>query len=126
MSFHLKGKEPNKKFMEVILEISILYRKQKRIQLFLRVHELVLQDVSQYCWATKNVKCNKTLYGNSGDIWKLFYILFFKIYLFFNWRRIALQNFAVFCQTSTWISLRYTYIPSLLNLPPISLPIPSL
>ena len=41
----------------------------------------------------------------------------FLINLFFNWRIIALQNF-VFCQTSTWISHRYTYIPSLLNLPP--------
>ena len=41
----------------------------------------------------------------------------FLIFLFFNWRIIALQNF-VFCQTSTWISRRYTYIPSLLNLPP--------
>ena len=41
---------------------------------------------------------------------------------FFNWRIIALQNFAVFCQTSTWISHRYTYISSLLNLPPISPP----
>ena len=30
---------------------------------------------------------------------------------FFNWRIIALQNFVVFCQTSTWISHRYTYIP---------------
>ena len=31
---------------------------------------------------------------------------------------IAVQNFAVFCQTSTWISHshRYTYVPSLLNL----------
>ena len=41
---------------------------------------------------------------------------------FFNYssieRIIALQNFAVFCQTSTWISHRYTYIPSLLNFPP--------
>ena len=36
----------------------------------------------------------------------------------FYWRIIALQNFVVFCQTSTWISHRYTYIPSLLNLPP--------
>ena len=41
-------------------------------------------------------------------------------YFFLNWRIIALQNFVVFCQTSTWISHRYTYIPSLLNLPPIS------
>ena len=40
---------------------------------------------------------------------------------FFNWRIIALQNFVVFCQTSTWISHRYTYVPFLLNLPPISL-----
>ena len=42
---------------------------------------------------------------------------------FFYWRIITLQNFVVFCQTSTRISHRYTYIPSLLNLPPISLPI---
>ena len=39
-----------------------------------------------------------------------------------NW--IALQNFVVFCRASTWISHRYTYIPSLLNLPSIYLPIP--
>ena len=45
---------------------------------------------------------------------------------FFNWRIIALQNFVVFCQTSTWISHRYTYIPSLLNFPLISRPIPPL
>ena len=30
---------------------------------------------------------------------------------FFYGRMIALQNFAVVCQTSTWISHRYTYIP---------------
>ena len=37
---------------------------------------------------------------------------------FFHWKIIALQNF-VFCQTSTWISHRYTYIPSLfLKSPP--------
>ena len=41
-------------------------------------------------------------------------------FLFFYWRIIALQNFVVFCQTSTWISHKYTYTPSLLNLPPIS------
>ena len=31
---------------------------------------------------------------------------------------IALENFAIFCQNSTGISHSYTYIPSLLNLPP--------
>ena len=40
--------------------------------------------------------------------------LFFFIY-FLNWRIIALQNFVVFCRISTWISHRYTYVPSLLN-----------
>jgi len=49
-----------------------------------------------------------------------------KINLSFYWRIIAVQNFVVFCQTSAWISCRYTYIPSLLNLPPISLSIPPL
>ena len=39
------------------------------------------------------------------------------------WRIIALQNFAVFCQTSTWTIHRYTYIPSFLKLHPISIPI---
>ena len=54
---------------------------------------------------------------------------FKRLYLFnyfFNWKIIALQNFAVFCQTSTWISHSYTYIPSLLELPPVFLPIPPL
>ena len=47
-------------------------------------------------------------------------------YLFLNWRITGLQNFVVFCQTSTWISHRYTYIPFLLNLLPILLPTPPL
>ena len=42
----------------------------------------------------------------------------FFAFFFFFWRIIALQNFIVFCQTSTWLSHRYTYIPSLLNIPP--------
>ena len=36
------------------------------------------------------------------------YNIIFKFYLFFIWRIIALQNFVVFCQLSTWISHRYT------------------
>ena len=51
------------------------------------------------------------------------WVLLFFLINFFYWRIITLQNFAVFCQTSTWISHRYTYIPSLLKLPPTSLPI---
>ena len=41
----------------------------------------------------------------------------------FNWRINALQNFVIFCQTSAWISRRYTCIPSLLN--PFPTPSPS-
>ena len=53
-------------------------------------------------------------------------VQFLKKFVYFYWRIIALQYFVVFCQTSTWISYRCTYIPSLLNFPPISLPIPPL
>ena len=41
-----------------------------------------------------------------------------------NWRIIALWYCVGFYQTSTWISHRYTYVFSLLNLRPTSLPIP--
>ena len=42
----------------------------------------------------------------------------------FNWRIIALQNFVVFCHTSTRISHRYMHVTSFPNLPfiPISIP----
>ena len=49
------------------------------------------------------------------------HLVFLFIYLFFNWRIITLENFVVFCQTSTLISYRCAYVPSLLNLLPISL-----
>ena len=41
--------------------------------------------------------------------------LFVKNLFIFNWRTIALQYCVGFCHTSTWISHRYTYVPSLLN-----------
>ena len=50
-------------------------------------------------------------------------LFFFQIYLFFNWRIIALRNSVVLCQTSAWTRHRYTYVPSLWNLPPVSFPI---
>ena len=53
------------------------------------------------------------------------WLFFFFLPLYFlNRRIIALQNFMVFCQTSTRISHRYTHVPSLPNLPLISLFIP--
>ena len=47
---------------------------------------------------------------------------FFMLNLFLNWRIIDLQYCVVFCCTSTCISHRYTYIPSLLNLLPSPTP----
>ena len=45
-------------------------------------------------------------------------------FFLFNWWIIAIQYHAGFCHTSTWISHRYTYGPSLLDLPPIAHLIP--
>ena len=50
----------------------------------------------------------------------------FKNLFIFNLRIIALQYCVGFHHTSIWISHRYTSVPSLLNLPPISYPIPPL
>ena len=48
----------------------------------------------------------------------LFFFLILNLFIF-NWKVIALQCCVHFCHTSTWISHRYTYVPSHLNLPPI-------
>ena len=61
------------------------------------------------------------------EIFWLIFLLWSNHFLppyFFNWRIIALRDFVVFCHTSTRISCRHTGIPSLPNLPPISLPSP--
>ena len=47
-------------------------------------------------------------------------ILWF-VFKIFNWRIIALEYCTGFYHTSTWISHRYTYVPSLLSFPPTSL-----
>ena len=53
----------------------------------------------------------------------LLLFLVFVIKFVFNWRIIALQYCVHFSQISTWISHRYTCVPSLLNLPLTSFPI---
>ena len=52
--------------------------------------------------------------------------LVFNLYFNFNCRIITLQYCDSFCHTSTWISRRYTYVPSLLYLPSTSFPCPHL
>ena len=52
-------------------------------------------------------------------------VIFLSLFIF-NWRIIALQYGIGFCHTPTWISHRYTYVPSLFNLSPTLHPIPTL
>ena len=87
----------------------------------------------EHCWSPLQEKTRALWYfkavtrcSGSERTSTIFAHHFLKNLFTFYWRIIVLQNFAVFCQISTWISHRYTYIPSLLNLPPISLPIPPL
>ena len=73
------------------LEITMLHFGGSLSSVELRLHQIVLN----IHW---------------GEPRTAFFFLFLKMYLFFNWRIIALPNFVVFCQTSTWISHRYIYI----------------
>ena len=52
-------------------------------------------------------------------MFKVYVKYFFNLFIF-NWRIIALQCCVAFCHTSTWIIHKYIYVPSSLNLPPIS------
>ena len=47
----------------------------------------------------------------------LYFCFFLFVCFIFNWRIVALQHCVGFCQISSWISHRYTYVPSLLTIP---------
>ena len=66
-------------------------------------------------------KCNLEELSYISLTWGQMTAVFGYIFLnFFNWRIIALRNFAGFYQASAWISHRC--VPSLRSLPPVSLP----
>ena len=50
-------------------------------------------------------------------------IIYFILFLIFYWKVFALQYCVGFYHISTWISHRYTHVPSLLSAPRISHPI---
>ena len=85
----------------------------------------VWQKPLQYCKVISlqliyiNEKKMKKIHQKK-NIFPLFFNLFFSCVIFFYWTIIALQNFVVFCQMSTWIIHQYTYGPSLLTFKNIS------
>ena len=96
--------------------------------LFLRTQKFSLylshirNTVYVYCFL---VYCPVIFYTRHS--FKNTYQTWYSVYLFnFNWRIITLQYCDSFCHTSTWISRTYTYVPSLLNCPLISLLLPPL
>ena len=103
------------------------------------LRKLILIHLQFYSKRKKDYKLHIDLSWVIEYIYKVFIFCFFvliSIFLLINlsisqdyliiwillWRIIALQNFVFFCQTSTWISQRYTYVPSLLNLLPSPFP----
>ena len=70
-----------------------------------RIHKAEARDPDNKCGLLHHL-------GSKSKILFLFFsfyvYIFFLLNFFFYWRIIALQNFVIFCQTSTWISPRYT------------------
>ena len=81
------------------------------------VNSAAVNNVSLSILVSSGYMPRRGIAGSYGFFCFFFYGLYlFFLFLFFYWRIIALQNFVVLCQTSTWISHRHTYIPSLLKL----------
>ena len=107
----------NSKFLQVKLLLFLVYNFYSPIPL-----ELGL------CFLPSSHLADTVISGSPVRKWSaLISLFFFKLIYFLLKGNCLTEFFAVFCQTSTWISRRYTYIhtyiPSLLNLPPIPLPI---
>ena len=67
-------------------------------------------------WLSRLLKL--CLFSSSVYSCHLFFFLKLLNLFIFSWRIIALQYCVGFCQTSTWFSHRFTYVPFLLKLPP--------
>ena len=62
---------------------------------------------------------NKKLFIEIYLIYKPYSLFLIFLNLFaLNLKTIALEYCVGFCHTSTWVSHRYMYVPSILNLPP--------
>ena len=78
-----------------------------------------------YIWCLFNTifKLTNCLFFLSALSPVFYYFSFFKkLFIYFNWRIITLQYCDGFCHTSTWINHRYTYVPLILNSPPLPPP----
>ena len=94
-------------------------------------------SLNKWCWAPFHISplyvfSEKNICSDSLPVFNWLFGFCYWVELifytnFFNWRIIALQCCVAFCHTTMWISLKYTYILSLLSLPftPSSNPSPS-
>ena len=120
------------KLSESILEMHVttrFYTRSDRVHRFQFVQTVVCTDSRLWVLyhfrplplpflAVELLKSWETM-GSTGDSQGNFILMFLK--LSFNWRITAFQCCAGFCHTTTWISHKDTYIPSLLNLLPTRL-----
>ena len=87
-------------------------RLNPRIWFFVHLFQIVLFPLGRdsYYWDyVREQKCCRI------QVTKFFFL---SVY-FFNWRKVALQCCVGFCHTTMQISHNYTYIHSLLSLPPL-------
>ena len=107
------------------VELADPWNQGKILQICIYAQTTHVLFLKMICLHMPNGMKESELEGNMSSLRSLqgHFILFFCIYSFlnifiFNWRIIALQYCVSFCHTSTRISHKYIYIPSLLSLPP--------
>ena len=101
-----------------------IYKNKTKQNKKTKVSCLQILHINMMCRdVTRNIYQYFTKLFILGQIYTSFFISSFLNFIF-NWRIIALQYCVAFCHTLTWIIHRYTYVPSLLNTPSISYPIP--
>ena len=83
---------------------------------------LPIHPSTHICYQTQMWVCSSVCF--SFHLIFIYLLAFSEKLFIFNWGVIALQDSVGFCHTSAWVSHRYSYAPSLLNLPPTSHPIP--
>ena len=98
------------------------------VPLFSLIHTAIFFTSLQHGWKAKENDSLGSVVQTENpkeiiNIHCYWYYFFVFLRFIFNWR---VHCCVGLCHTSAWIRHRYTHVPSLLNLPPTSLPIPLL